>query len=703
MAKVFLHRFNYDNFYVWDAMPMFKMVLLFIAGLIAGSYLNFPWLLALFLVGIILLIPYFPRLLSAQRRIKFIRLFNLLFVLSIFFFGIGVYDLHTRCLVQFVNANASESEILAAGLISSEVSNTRSGKAFNLQVIQSDQHDLDAITPLSIRVFIRLDSSISFNYGDLLNLRLKLSPLPRPNNPGEFDYGKYLKADGIHYVAYCTADDIISLEKAFRKDIRYYAFQCRDFLEKQFIKGGLRDNELGIADALLLGKRSEISKDLMSAFSGAGTVHILAVSGLHVGMLYGVLVFLLGFLKPSKWLFFILVISVLWTYAFITGLSPSVLRATVMFSFIGLGNLVSRKAHVINSLAASAFFLLLFNPNLLYKVGFQLSYLAVLGIVCLQPYFARLWEPRNKVLNYSWQLITVSVAAQLVTAPIGMLYFHQFPNYFILANLFAIPLAFLIVLNGIIVFVVSPVSFLLTATTFTLNWLIKALNYLINMVSSLPGAVSNNIYFDFQLTFFFYIILILIFVYAATREKSIFSISLGVTCIFLALNIIQKLQNNNNELLYVLHDKNEILIGIGRQEKFLWQSLLAEKTQAISSSVINIGLSSYPKLEQVDFHVASNNGIRLFGAINKSIAVIEDTWSNIECGEKIMLDYCILSGNPKVNTEALLSCIQCNEWIFTANNTHAYIRKMRKSLEDLGVVSDRVFNIKESGYFAAQL
>lgn len=702
MAKLFLHRFNYDNFYLWDAMPMFKLVLLFISGLIAGSYLNFPWLLALFFVCILLLIPYFLLLLSAQSRIKFIRPFNLLFVLSIFFFGMGVYDFHTRRPVQFVNAIASEGEIIATGWVSSEVSNTRSGKAFNLQVIQTSQRDLDEIAPISIRVFIRLDSTISFNYGDLLNLRLKLSPLPKPNNPGEFDYGKYLEADGIHFVAYCTADNILSLEKAFRKDIRYYAFQCRDFLEKQFIMGGLRDNELGIADALLLGKRSEISKDLMSAFSGAGTVHILAVSGLHVGMLYGVLVFLLGFLKSSKWLFFIVVFSVLWTYAFITGLSPSVMRATVMFSFIGLGNLLSRKAHVINSLAASAFFLLLFNPNLLYKVGFQLSYLAVLGIVCLQPYFARLWEPRNKVLNYSWQLITVSVAAQLATAPIGMLYFHQFPNYFILANLFAIPLAFLIVLNGIVVFVVSPISFLLTAATFTLNWLIKALNYFINLVSSLPGAVSNNIYFDTQLMLFFYSILIFLFVYAVTRERKVISYSLGLISLFLSLNIFQNLYNRDVSL-YILHDKNDILLGVGQQNKFLWQSLSTEKSPVISSSIVNIGLSSYPNLEQVDFQVASINGMKLFNVLNKSIAVIEDTWPNIQCGEIIMLDYCIFSGNPKVKAETLLSCIQCNEWIFTANNSHAYIRRMRNSLEDLGVANDQVFNIKESGYFAARL
>ena len=203
----------------------------------------------------------------------------------------------------------------------------------------------------------------------------------------------------------------------------------------------------GVASALFLGIRDGIDNEVQNAYRSAGATHVLAVSGLHVGILSAIIAFLLGFLRKHnkfKYLYLFFVLGVLFSYSFLTGLSPSVLRASVMFAIIQIGLTFSRRTNIYNNLAFSAFLLLIFSPYMIFEVGFQLSYLAVLGIVLIQPKIVRLWKPSSWIIKKGWELLTVSLAAQLITFPICLYYFHQFPSYFWLSGFVVIPAAMVI-------------------------------------------------------------------------------------------------------------------------------------------------------------------------------------------------------------------------------------------------------------------
>ena len=232
----------------------------------------------------------------------------------------------------------------------------------------------------------------------------------------------------------------------------------RDKLLNILKENGLKNNELAVASALILGYKDDLGEELKHSYSSAGATHVLAVSGLHVGIIFLVLNFLLNILdkndrfKISK---AILLICFLWAYATITGLSPSVVRAATMFSFVTIGKSFGKSSSIYNTLCASAFVLLVYNPYLIMEVGFQLSYLAVVGIVYFQSIIYKWIYVKNKFLKYIWMITSVSIAAQLTTFPLGLLYLHQSPTYLFASNLFVIPGAMLIIGLGILLFITS--------------------------------------------------------------------------------------------------------------------------------------------------------------------------------------------------------------------------------------------------------
>ena len=249
-----------------------------------------------------------------------------------------------------------------------------------------------------------------------------------------------------------------------------FALKLRKSFINIFENQGISGRNFAVVTALVLGMDDYLDNDTRKEFSSAGAIHILCVSGLHVGVIYMVLNALLFFLKRNKYaraLRSLILLIGIWFYAMLTGLAPAVLRAATMFSFVIIGTGIKRKAGVFNSLTVSAFILLLFNPFLIYNVGFQLSYAAVIAIVAIQPTIYQIWQPKNKIADNIWGITTVSVAAQLGTAPLGLFYFHQFPNYFIITNLIAIPLATLILYAGFLSVILSP----LTIVAKCITWL----------------------------------------------------------------------------------------------------------------------------------------------------------------------------------------------------------------------------------------
>ncbi|MEX2233212.1 MAG: ComEC/Rec2 family competence protein [Cyclobacteriaceae bacterium] len=350
-----------------------------------------------------------------------------------------------------------------------------------------------------ILYFSKEDFSDPFRYGDVLLIKGRPHAAEPPGNPGEFDYREFLALKNIYHQHFLDGDDVVKIGYAPPSGIMALAFNGRRWAEtalNRFVSG---DREQAIASALVLGVTDGLDNELLSAYAATGSMHILAVSGLHISILYFILLWILrplNKLPAGRWYGPIIGLMILWLYAFVTGLSPSVLRAVTMFSFLALAKPWARSTNIYNTLAVSAFCLLLFDPFLVRSVGFQLSYLAVLGIVYLYPRILALWEPQHRITTEVWKISVISIAAQIATFPLGLLYFHQFPNYFLLSNLLVVPLSSVVLIAGLILLGVSFVSLAATAVGFFLEMTIVFLNSIVFTLEEFPFSVIENIYIN---------------------------------------------------------------------------------------------------------------------------------------------------------------------------------------------------------------
>lgn len=345
---------------------------------------------------------------------------------------------------------------------------------------------------------IRKDSSQKIlNVDDKLIVKTYFQLINEPKNPYQFDYKSYLEKQNIYRQITISKKDLYMIENQ-ETSFRGMAHKFRKRINESLIKQGFGGDELAIINALLLGQRQEMSKEILENYSKAGAIHILAVSGLHVGIILLIITLFLkplDYLKRGKNLKLIIILILLWTFAFIAGMSASVVRAVTMFTALSIGLAVNRKNSLYKNLIISVFFLLLFNPYYLFEVGFQLSYLAVFFIVWLQPIISSIWKPTFKPLNYFWQLFTVSVAAQIGVLPLSLYYFHQFPGLFFIANLLIIPVLGIILGLGIAIILLSLISLLPIALSNFYQRLIDTMNQLIAWIANQESFVSRHFVF----------------------------------------------------------------------------------------------------------------------------------------------------------------------------------------------------------------
>ncbi len=381
-------------------------------------------------------------------------------------------------------------------------------------------------------------------------------------NPFEFDYKKYINRKAIFRQVFLGPEFWNDAGSDSRFMILITAEKTRDYLLDIYVRNGLEGSELEILSALTLGYRKSIDPDIRQVFSVTGATHILAVSGLHVGIVYLVFSLLFGFLKKGKmtrYLFLILSVSSLWFYAFITGLSPSVQRAALMFTVIAIGENLHRPSNIYNTLSASAFILLVFNPNLLFDVGFQLSYAAVLGIVYFQPLLASLYHPKIRLVSYLWGLLTVSVAAQLTTFPLSVTYFHQFPVYFWMSNLIVIPAAFLFIVMGILILVTSPFAAISGFIATVAAFLVREVYFLLQQIGSLPGSLVSGIRFSSSIAVTSIFLLLFLLFFIETKRKGYFFLAFSCILVFVWIGSFQKFINNQKKEIIVYNCNHPLI------------------------------------------------------------------------------------------------------------------------------------------------
>nr|WP_299387648.1 ComEC/Rec2 family competence protein [Allomuricauda sp.] len=346
--------------------------------------------------------------------------------------------------------------------------------------------------------------------------------VPSPLNPHGFHYKNYLAKQGVHYQIVSDDEHLLVLKN---KSPTLYGTASR-FRSK--ILGNLGSEafgkkELSVIQALVLGYRDDINEATYNEYKNAGAVHILAVSGLHVGILLLLLQFLLApleYLPKGKTLKLTTVVLLLWSYAFVAGLSPSIVRAVTMFTFLAYSMHLNRPTNAFNILALSMFFILLVKPLFLFQVGFQMSYAAVFAIVWLYPKLQQFWLPDNPILKKIWQLLSISIAAQLGVLPISLFYFHQFPSLFFVSNILIVPFLGLLLGFGIVVVVLSLLNALPEFLVATYNFLIHCMNSIVAWIAQYERFVINDIPFDgIQLILAYIVIIALVSVLSKISFK----------------------------------------------------------------------------------------------------------------------------------------------------------------------------------------
>lgn len=396
-----------------------------------------------------------------------------------------------------------------------------------------------------------------------------------PKNPNEFDYRNYLNLRAVYHQAYLDSNSWKTTSENKGNQLLVWSIQLRKKLTDQVDSWQLSENEKSVSKALLLGYRHDIDNDLLKAYSSAGAMHVLAVSGLHVGIIYVVLLYLLnifGNAKGIKRFRTLILILALWSYALVTGLSPSVVRAATMFSFVAVAAGFNRQTSVYNTIIASALLLLLIKPTYLFEVGFQLSYLAVLGIVWLQPRFNSLWQPKNWVLKQAWDITTVSLAAQLATFPFGLYYFHQFPTLFLVSNWVVIPLVSVLMYVGLFTLAISSLCIGAALLVKLYGYLLFTMNWCVLKVESLSGFLIDQIHISRLEVVLIYLVISLAFAWMFYGKFYRLVLAFVMVCALLILQVNETILLNKKSELVVHSIRNNSAVSLVNNGKCMFIS-----------------------------------------------------------------------------------------------------------------------------------
>lgn len=611
--------------------------------------------------------------------------------------SVNVFLIAVGLLLASFNVEGEAKDTLAGykGFVIGEVADDQKIKENNvsIEINVSAIRDGDEWLETSGRTLLYLEkdsASMLLRTGDRIVFSPELSGIENKGNPEEFDYRKYLAYNMIFSSDYLAGDDwrLVDDEAVgFRPKLSRLRMKLvgllRDF--------GLSDDELGVMSAMTMGYSDILSDEIRHAYSSAGAMHILAVSGLHVGIIYGIIVFLLSFIKNDKlnWLKVLITITLIWLYALFTGLSPSVSRASLMFSLMSLGKLQKNSPGSLNAVFASMFILLVINPYNLVNIGFQLSYSAVIGIIILQPRLYAIFEVKNKFLDWIWSLTTVSVAAQLATMPLCFYYFHQFSNYFLLTNYVMIPISTIAIWTCFIFFAVSWIPYISTAVAYCLSWLAKAMNYACLTIEGLPFSTVQDIYIDIpqMILLFAIIVLFVTFFFFTKRYRHLFA-AVAMCVILAATNLWQSVEASSQKTLVVYNISKTTAINIiDGTDNIMFANLDSIQPEKIEFTAKNNWLKKGLDREKyVNLSSGKENLLSTITTIDNrkvffkhkfidydglKLYVLDDNFMPIDdesCG-KVDVDYVVLADSPYVTLEEVAEHFNFKKIIIASSNS----------------------------------
>ena len=694
--------------------PFIRIILPFIFGIIFE--LSFQtqnkslfWIVLLFSSFLIIL-----TISKFVKNFKFRRVYGIIFNMTFILFGIYSVILNTTAIPKI---NSEQKKNYVATIIEAPKETTKSIKIILEIESEKDSLSWKAINTKAI-VYLQKDSaSRSLNYGDKIIFNTYLNKVKNSGNPYEFDYKKYLSNKGIHFQTYQKTGTWAKIDENNGDFLKLHANKVRTKLLNIYKFYGFEDQEYAVLSALTLGYRNDLDEETRNAYSSSGAMHILAVSGLHVGIIYLILNFILSFLNKKRFLKIlkaIIIIISLWIFAYIAGLSPSVRRSALMFSLIVFGTVLQRTSSIYNSIAVSAFVILLINPYDIMSVGFQLSYSAVLAIIFFQPKIYKLFVNKFWLVDKLWALLTVSIAAQLGTMPLSLFYFHQFPNLFFITNIIVIPLASIILYLASILLAISWFTVVAKIFAFILKYTVVTLNFSTNFIENIPYSTTTGIYISSLQMLLMYIFILLFSVFLLYNKKRILQFSLLTLLMFFTTIFFQNYQKNKQDKFLIYNIRNACAINfINNNNNILFCDTTVINNDkiieySIKSNWLHFGYKTgalynidtvQNKKDFTQEKISIKNEFLNYKGTR--ILIIRDKQLLLnKTAKKFELDYIILSNNIYISIDEIFPLFNYKTLIFDSSNKPWRIEKWIDECKELKI---DYYCVPNSGAFIENL
>lgn len=640
----------------------FHFVVCLILGICLQYYINFWSYGFLKLLSIIVLLVLILLLIKQKQITTFLSFLSFIFIgISAVFINndVNYGNYYLTHLKQHSSAVLKIEKVLKSGNYYDK---------YEAKIIQIDSTK----TKGKVLVNIKKDSiKNTLQVDDVYLFKTTFKSLIEPLNPHQFNYKNYLAKQGIHHQIFLENSQLKKLKIPFFS-LKGASAKFREIVQKSLKKYNFKPDELAVINALLLGQRQEISKQLISDYSRAGAIHILAVSGLHVGIILLILSWIfkpLEKIKNGRYLKTFLIVLLLWVFAFVAGLSASVVRAVTMFTFLAFGLSFQRKNVVEFSLIASLFFLLIVKPMFLFDVGFQLSYLAVFGIIWIQPKLYNIYKPRFKIIDKLWQLFTVSIAAQAGILPLSLYYFHQFPGLFIASNLIIIPFLSAILIGGFVVILFSLIGILPQFAATFYGFVILLMNSFVSWISSQEQFLLKEISISFILMIALYVFIIYGTRFLMDKSSKKLLYFLVSIVFFQSVFVFERHHKKKKNEFLIYHKSRYSVIG-----KRIGGKLLVNHTiDSLQFKKMNL-MTSYRIGENIN-QVFDEDFSNIFKFRNETILLVDSlgVYKIKDLENPIVL----LQYSPKINLKRLIKTLHPKQIIADGSNYKSYVNRWK--------------------------
>ena len=609
-------------------------------------------------------------LLIAKNKFRKTIWFGIIAFLTTISLGILVYNLHNQSTFKnhYLNSINPESQHIIFK-IKKLLKPSNYHNKYVIEVLKINNQPVSGKSLLNIS---KDSTQNALKVDDIIYTFSEFKPINHALNPNQFNYKNYLEKQYI-YKQLTTETNKLYKIKSQRTTIYGFAEALRIQINIKLKAYKFKKSELSIINALLLGQRQDISKDIYNNYTNAGAVHILAVSGLHVGIILLLLNFVL---KPIEWFKngktfkVILILILLWSFAIIAGLSASVTRAVTMFSVVAIAMHLKRPTNIYNTLAISILILLLFKPMFLFDVGFQMSYLAVIAIVSIQPLLYRLWKPKLLLVDYFWKLFTVTLAAQFGVIPISLYYFHQFPGLFFVSNLAIIPFLGLILGLGIFIIILALLNCLPEILATIYGSIINCMNETVAWISQQEQFLFKEIAFNLPLVIASYFLIFASIKFYTKRTYSHLSFFLISILTLQGVFIYNKNQNSTNEFIVFHKSRYSLLAQKTNSELSIFSNLdsvIKQKDKVISNFKIGNFIS------EVD-----ESSIESIYSINNKLLLVIDSLG-VYNARSFRPHSVLLRNSPRLNLQRMIDSLQPKHIIADGSNYKSYVKRWKQT------------------------